>query len=91
MQGQVLPSPVEAPRAPSSQSRSAFAAKAKDSSKRAAEPPLEVLPILVWSPPAQSIEPPPSIAEDLGRKRPEADGDEDSLLSNAELAAGGIS
>ena len=31
------------------------------------------------------------IAEDLGRKRPEADGDEDSLLSNVELVAGTIS
>ena len=31
------------------------------------------------------------IAEDLGRKHPEADGDEDSLLSNIELAAGAIS
>ena len=29
--------------------------------------------------------------EDLGRKRPEADGDEDSLLSNAELSTGDIS
>ena len=27
----------------------------------------------------------------MKRKRPEADGDEDSLLSNAELAAGAIS
>ena len=49
------------------------------------------MPISVWSPPAQSAEPPLAIAEDLGRKRPEADGDEDSLLSNAELAAGAIS
>ena len=49
------------------------------------------MPISVWSPPAQSAEPPPFIAEDLGRKRPEADGDEDSLFSNAELAAGAIS
>ena len=49
------------------------------------------MPISVWSPPAQSAEPPPSIAEDLGRKRLEADGDGDSLLSNAELAAGVIS
>ena len=47
--------------------------------------------ISVWSPPAQSAEPPPSIAEELERKHPEADGDEDSLLSNAELAAGAIS
>ena len=49
------------------------------------------MPILVWSPPAQSDEPPPLIAEDLGRKGPKADGDGDSLLSNAELAAGAIS
>ena len=91
VQGQVLPPPAEVPRAPSSQPRSASAVKAKDSSGRAAEPPLEVMPISVWSPHAQSVEPPPSIAEDLGRKRPKVDGDGDSLLSNAELAAGGIS
>ena len=91
MQGQALPSPAEVPRAPSSQPRSASAAKAKDSSGIAAEPPLEVMSISVWSPPAQSAEPPPSIAEDLGRERLEADGDEYSLLSNAELAASTIS
>ena len=91
MQGQALPSPAEVPRAPSSQPHSAFASKAKDSSGRAAEPPLEVMPISVWSPPAQSVEPPPSIQEDLGRERLGADGVEDSLLSNAELATGAIS
>ena len=91
VQGQVLPFPAEVPRAPSSQPRFASAAKAKDSSGRAAEPSLEVMPISVWSPHAQSSEPPPSIAEDLGRKRPEADGDVDSFLSNAELAASAIS
>ena len=58
---------------------------------RAAKPPLEVMPISIWSPPTQSTEPPPFIAEDLGRKRPKADGDEDSLLSNAELATSMIS
>ena len=52
VQGQAFPSPVEVPRSPSSQPRYASAAKAKDSSGRAAEPPLEVMPILVWSPPA---------------------------------------
>ena len=52
VQGQVSPPPVEVPRAPSSQLRSGYAAKAKDSSGRAAEPPLEVMPITVWSPPA---------------------------------------
>ena len=79
------------PRAPSSQPRSASAAKAKDSSGRAAGPPLKVMPISIWSPPVQSAEPPPSIPEDLGRERLRADGDEDSLLSNAELAVGTIS
>ena len=48
----MLPPPAEVPRAPSSQLRSGSAAKAKDSSGRAAEPPLEVMPITVWSPPA---------------------------------------
>ena len=47
--------------------------------------------ISVWSPLTQSVEPPPAIAEDLGRKCPEAYGNEDSLLSNAELAASAIS
>ena len=91
VQGQVLPSPAEVPRAPSSQLRSGSAAKAKDSSGRAAEPPLEVMAITVWSPPAQSAEPPLSRAEELGRKRPETDGDGDSLLFNAELVAGAVS
>ena len=58
---------------------------------KAVEPPLEVMPITVWSPLAQSVEPPPSRAEELGRKRFEADGDGDSLLSSAELAAGAVS
>ena len=91
MQGQALPSSAEVPRAPSSQPRSTSAAMAKDSSGRATEPPLEVMPILVWSPPAQSAEPPPSIAKDLGKESLEDDGDEDSLLSIAKLAVGAIS
>ena len=49
------------------------------------------MPITVWSPPAQSAEPPPSRVEEFGRKRLEADGDGDSLLFNAELAAGVVS
>ena len=91
VQGQVLPPPTEVPRSPSSHLRYGSTAKAKDSSGRAAEPPLEVMPITVLSPPTQSVEPPPSIAEELGRKRPEADGDGDSLLFNVELAVGAIS
>ena len=54
MQGQAFPSPTKVTRAPSLQPRSVSAAKAKDSSGRAAEPPLEVMPISVWSPPARS-------------------------------------
>ena len=91
MQGKAFPSPVEVPRAPSSQPRSASAAKAKDSSGRAAEPPLEVMHISVWSPLAQSAEPPHSIPEDLGRECLGVDGDKDSFISNAELATGAIS
>ena len=49
------------------------------------------MPISVWSPPAQSAKPPSSIPEDLGRECLRVDGDEDSLLSNAELAVGTIS
>ena len=89
--GQVMPPSSEVLGAPSSQPRSGSAAKAKDSSGRAAEPPLEVMPITVWSPPAQSAEPPSSRAEELRGKRPEADEDGDSLLFNAELAAGAVS
>ena len=58
---------------------------------RAAEPPLEVMPITVWSPPAQSAAPPSSRAEELRGKSPGADVDADSLLSNVELAAGMVS
>ena len=49
------------------------------------------MPITVWSPPTQSVEPPSSSAEELRGKRPEADGDGDSLLSNVELATGAVS
>ena len=50
--GQVSLPSAEVPKAPSLQSRSGSAAKARDTSGRAAEPPLEVMPITVWSPPA---------------------------------------
>ena len=91
VRGQMMPPSSEVPRAPSSQPHSVSAAKARDSSGRAAEPPLEVMPITVWSPPAQSAAPPSSRAEELRGKSPGADGDGNSLLSNAELAAGAVS
>ena len=49
------------------------------------------MPITVWSPFAQSTKPPSSRIEESRRERPEADGDGDSLLLNAELAAGAVS
>ena len=91
VQGPALLPLTEVSRAPSSQPQSASAANAKDSSGRADEPPLAVMPITVWSPSSQSAEPPPSRVEELGRKHPEADGDGDSFLFNAKLAAGAIS
>ena len=89
--GQVLSPPAKAPIAPSSQPRSGSATKAKDSSGRTVEPPLEVMPITIWSPPTQSTKPPSSRAEELRRKCPGADRDGDSLLFNVELAAGAVS
>ena len=68
-----------------------FTIGAGDSSGRAAEPPLEVLPISVWSLMSQGIEPHLSMSDDVGRGRFGAVGDEDSLLSHVELAAGVVS
>ena len=62
---------------------------AGDSLRRADEPPLEVLPISVWSPTSRGTAPPPSMPDEVtgNRDRIEVAGDEDSLLSHAELAA----
>ena len=87
----MLSPPAEVPKALSSQPRSGSTAKAKDSSGRAAEQLLEVMPITVWNPPVQSVKPPSSRAEELKRKGSETDGDGNSLLLNAELAAGAVS
>ena len=70
---QVLPPPAKVPKAQSSQPRSGSAVKAKDSLGRAAEQPLEVMPITVLNPPAQSVKPPSSRAEELKRKSSETD------------------
>ena len=91
VQGQVSLPPAKVPKAPSLQLRSGSTAKAKDSSGKVVVHPLEVMPITVWSPPAQSAEPPPSRAKELRRKRFEADGDEDSLFSNAKLTVSVVS
>ena len=72
---------------------SSSTARAGDSSGRAAEPSLEVLPILVWSPISRGAATPPIMPDEVrgDRYRFEAVGSEDSLLSHAELAAGVVS
>ena len=52
---------------------------------------MEVLHILVWSPTSQGAEPPTPMPNDVERGRFSAVGDEDSLLSHVELAAGAVS
>ena len=66
---------------------------AGDSSRRADEPPLEVLPISVWCPTSRGAAPLPTMPDKVtgNRDRSEAVGDEDSLLSHAELAVGALS
>ena len=66
---------------------------AGNSSGRADEPPLEVLPISVWSPTSRGVTPPTTMLDEVtgNRDRSEAAGDEDSLLSHAELTAGAVS
>ena len=76
---------AEVSKALSLQPRSGLAAKVKDSSGRAAEQPLEVMPITVWNPPVQSVKPP------LKRKGSETDGDGNSLLLNTKVAVGAVS
>ena len=50
-------------------------------------PPLEVLPISVWSHSAQNSKLPHTTPEDEGRDCFGIEGDKDSLLTNSELAA----
>ena len=87
----MLSPPAEILKALSSQPRSGSTGKEKDSSGRTAEQPLEVMPITVWNPPAQSVKPASSRVEELKRKGSETEGDGDSLLLNAELAMGVVS
>ena len=58
---------------------------------RTVEPPLEVRPISVCSPSAQKAKLPPTTPKVEGSDCFGTEGDEDSLLTNSELAAGAIS
>ena len=50
------------------------------------------MPITVWNPPAKGVRSPPRRAEELKKKDPKKIGEDgDSLLLNAELAAGAVS
>ena len=64
---------------------------AGDSSRRAAEPPLEVLPFSVWSPTSQGAAPPPVMPDEVGKDCFGAVGSEDSLFSHVELAVEAVS
>ena len=54
---------------------------------------LAIMPITVWNPPSENAKSPPRKAAELKRKKlkPKVDENKDSLLSNAELAAGAVS
>ena len=69
------------------QLRSPRAAVAKSPLGRTAEPPLDILPIFVRSPSAQSVELPFGGSEGEGRKHLEPERDGDSLLASAEFSA----
>ena len=59
----------------------------------AVELPLVVMPVTVWNPPSENVKSPPRKAAELKRKKlkPKVDENQDSLLSNAELAACAVS
>ena len=70
---------------------SSSAEGAKGSSRKAADPPLKVIPISIWSPSAPKATPSPRIRGDVGNDRFRVEGGEDSLFTNTELAVGAVS
>ena len=87
----MLPSLAEVFEEVGVQHRSSSASGAMCSLRRAAEPHLKVLPIFIWSPSAQNATPSPPMQEDAGDDRFGAEGGEDSLFTNVELAAEAVS
>ena len=84
---------AEAPLVLSSPPPSKPDVEAKSLLGAAVEQPLTVMPITVWNPPSENAKSPPRRATELKRKKskPKVDENKDSLLSNAELAAGAVS
>ena len=74
-----------------SQRHSSSTVGVKGSSRKATELSLKVLPISVCSPSAQNASPSPPTKGDAGDDRFEAEGGEDSLLTNVKLAAEAVS
>ena len=68
-------------------------AEAENLSGEAVEQPLTAMPIIVWNLPSDNAKSPPRKVEDPKRRKskPKVDEIKDSLLSNAELAAGAVS
>ena len=87
------PKRVKAPIILSSRSHSGSAAEAEGPSGGAVEQPLAVTPITVWNLPTKRVRSPSRRPEEASRKdlKSKISGDGDSLLHNAELAAGAVS
>ena len=77
----------------SSRPGSRSSVKAKSLLGGAVDQPMAVMPITVWNPPAKGVRSPLRRSEELKKKEPESKsgGDGDSLLLDAELAAGAVS
>ena len=84
---------AEAPLVLSSSPPSKPDVEAKSLLGAAVEQPLTVMPITVWNSPSENAKSPPRRAAELKRRKskPKVDENKDSLLSNAELAAGAVS
>ena len=91
VRGQAWSSSAEVFEVAGAQRHSSSTAGVKGSMRKAAKLPLKVLLISVWSPSVQNTSPSPPTRGDAGDDRFEAEGGEDSLLTNAELAAGAVS
>ena len=87
---QALSPPAKVSKVLSSQPRPGSAVKAKGPSGKAVEQPLAIMPITVWNLPMKSARPSSSKVEELTRKDSETGRDGDSLLLDAELAAGAV-
>ena len=84
---------AEVPLVPCSLPSSEPIAEVGNPSSEGGDQPLAALPITVWNAPSDPVKPPPGKVAEPKRRRTKSKIDEikDSLLSNAELAAGAVS